>query len=221
MESNQKKKPEIKLHNSVREMSLYLWRAMLLCGVACVVIVMALSGFMNENRIALLLVGIICVIFTGIVLYANAWAYGDRDANFVQFGRTKRDIFKGLKVGFWAILPSLLMNIPLALSKMGLFGSFDFMPYYRILMAPIWPLINFVHPHGSIPYDAMPATELTEAFPATPGLEWGQFAIIAVLPVIFILFIWAGYELGFHRISLGFKLVYEDKEKEAGKAAKK
>ena len=208
----QEKKPLIKLHNSIREISLHVWRALLLCGVACAVIVMATSSIMTQNRIALLVIGLMCAIFTGIILYANTWAYGDRDANFVQFGRTKRDIFKGLKVGVIVSLPSFLMNIPVVLSKLEII-PFDFMPYYRILMAPLWPLINFIHPYGAVPHPAVEATELTEAMAATEAITWGQLGLMALLPLIFVGFCWAGYELGYHRISLGFKLVYEDKEK--------
>ncbi|MBR6790281.1 MAG: hypothetical protein IKM31_05365 [Oscillospiraceae bacterium] len=208
----QEKKPLIKLHNSIREISLHVWRTLLLCGVACAVIVMATSSMMTQNRVALLVIGLVCVIFTGIVIYANTWAYGDRDANFVQFGRTKRDVFKGLKVGLIAIIPSLLMNIPVALSKLEII-PFDFMPCYRVLMAPLWPLINFIHPYGAVPHPAVEATELTEAMAATEAITWGQLGIMALLPLIFVGFCWAGYELGYHRISLGFKLMYEDKKK--------
>lgn len=212
MEQKKQSNPQIKLHNSVRELSLQLYRTLLLCGVACVVMVMATSSIMTESRLGLGIIGVICVIVVGLILYANTWSYGDRDANFVQFGRMTRDRLKGLKIGLLISIPSFLMNIPLALSKMEII-PFDFMPIYRLLLSPLWPLINFIHPYGAIPYDASPATEYTEAMAATPGLGWGQFGLLVLLPLIYTLFSWIGYELGYHRISVGFRLVYEDKNK--------
>lgn len=220
MEEKKTSAPKVKLHNSLRELFLDLWKYLAFCGVAAVLIVMVTSGLISENRLALALIGAACVILVAVVLYANCWTYGDRDANFVQFGRCKRDPFKGLKLGALVALPTFLLNIPLLLSKLQIL-PFDFLPVYRFLAAPLWPLINLIHPYGAVAHEATEATELLEAFPATPGLEWGQFGLIAILPLIYVLFCWFGYEIGYRRISLGFRLVYgktaEEKAKEKAK----
>lgn len=220
MEEKKSNPQKVKLHNGLRELTLELWKYLVLCGVASVVVVMATSALMAENRFAIACIGTACVIFSGVVLYANTWAYGDRDANFVQFGRCKRDPLKGLKLGCLVSLPTFLLNIPLALSKLQIL-PFDFLPVYRFLAAPLWPLINLIHPYGAVAHEATEATEMLEAFPATPALEWSQFGLIALLPLIYVAFCWLGYEMGYHRISLGFRLVYGKTAEEKAKEKKK
>ncbi|MBQ4051954.1 MAG: hypothetical protein IJD13_10015 [Oscillospiraceae bacterium] len=214
MEEKKQNPPKIKLHNSLRELTLELWKYLIFSGLATVLIIIVTSGLMTSSRLALGAIGAVCVIFAGVVLYANTWTYGDRDANFVQFGRCKRDPLKGVKLGCLVSLPTFLLNIPLALSKAEIL-PFDFLPVYRFLAAPLWPLINMIHPYGAVAHEATEATELLEAFPATPAMEWGQFGLIVLLPLIYVFFCWLGYEMGYRRISLGFRLVY-GKKAEAG-----
>ena len=80
MEEKKTSAPKVKLHNSLRELFLDLWKYLAFCGVAAVLIVMVTSGLISENRLALALIGAACVIFVAVVLYANCWTYGDRDA---------------------------------------------------------------------------------------------------------------------------------------------
>ncbi|MCI8600401.1 MAG: hypothetical protein HFE45_02275 [Oscillospiraceae bacterium] len=214
MEQNTQQKQRINLHNSVKELSFQLWKTLLLCTLICVVVVISLSGVMVNGLWGPLLTETICLLLTGLTLYTQMWGAGDRDANFIQFGRIERDPLKGLKIGLIVIIPSLLLNIPLALSMVELI-PIDLLPFYRILQAPVWPLINLIHPHGAVAHEATAAIEELNitAMPATPGLGWGQFALLWLLPFIYTFFVVAGYELGIRRIELGFKLMYEDKKK--------
>lgn len=219
MEQKTQQKQEVNLHNSVKELSLKLWRTIVLCTLICVVLVFSLSSLMVKGVWGPLLTQLICLVVVGLTIYSQMWGFGDRDANFIQFGRMERDYWKGLQIGLWAIVPSVLLNIPLALSMVGVI-PFDFMPIYRILEGPVWPLINVIHPYGAVAHAAVEATELFEGSPATAGLGWGQFALIVLLPLIYTLFAVLGYEMGVRRISVGFKLMYEDKNKK-GKGKKR
>lgn len=211
------KKQIVELHNGVWELALKLWRTLILCTILCAVIVFSLSGIMVSGTWGLLLTQLICFIVMGFTIYSQMWSVGDRDANFIHFGRMQRDIWKSLKIGLIALIPGFVTNIPLALSKAGVFGNFDFLPFYRVLQAPIWPLINLIHPYGAIPHEAVAATELFEGSPATAGMTWGQLVLMAIIPLVYLIFVVAGYELGIRRISVGFKLVYEKNDKDKGK----
>ena len=77
---------------------------------------------------------------------------------------------------------------------------------------------------GAIPHpatEAIPATgsmPAIDAIPATDGLSWGGFAIIALLPLLYVGISALGYYMGTRRISVMSKLVYkDDKKKSDGK----
>lgn len=222
MEQNTQQKQQINLHNSVKELSFNLWKTLLLCTLICVVVVISLSGIVVTGVWGPLLAEAICLLITGLTLYTQMWGAGDRDANFIQFGRMERDKLKGLKIGLIVIIPALALNIPLALSMTGII-PIDLLPFYRLLQAPVWPLINLIHPYGAVAHEATEAIEELNvaAMPATPGLGWGQFALLWLLPFIYTFFATAGYELGVRRIELGFKLMYEDKKKKNAREMKK
>ena len=72
---------------------------------------------------------------------------------------------------------------------------------------------------GAIPHAAteeIPATDTTpaiEAMPATDGLSWGAFVLIALLPLLYVICTTVGYYMGTRRISVLSKLVYKDDKK--------
>lgn len=218
-EPSSQPKQQVNLHTGVVELALKIWRTIILCTVICAVVVFSLSSLMVKGVWGPLVVQAVCLIIAGVVVYSQMWGFGDRDANFIQFGRLEKDPLKGLKVMMLAVIPSLVLCIPLALSMAEVL-PFDFMPFYRILEAPVWPLINVIHPYGAIAHAAVEANEYMEATAATAGLGWGQFVLVSLLPLIYVPFGVAGYELGLRRISVGLKLMYEDKNKKKGKEKK-
>ena len=107
-------------------------------------------------------------------------------------------------------------------------GLVDLLWVYRLMNAPVWPLINLIHPYSVAAQEAMPETiimegteyeEVIQATAATPGCSWPKLILMMLLPLLYIVFIWVGYELGRRRISIGNRLVYENKN--AKKGAKK
>lgn len=102
------KKQIVELHNGVWELALKLWRTLILCTILCAVIVFSLSGIMVSGTWGLLLTQLICFIVMGFTIYSQMWSVGDRDANFIHFGRMKRDIWKSLKIGLIALIPGFV-----------------------------------------------------------------------------------------------------------------
>lgn len=219
----------IQLHNSPKELGLQVLKNLCICNVICVIIVFSMSGVMNWGTGGKLLTELVCILLTGITLYAQSWGFGDKDANYLQFGRMERDPYKPLKYGLIAVAPSLVSDIILIVSKIS--GSFDLLWVYRLMNGPVWPLINLIHPYGVHFHEATEETvvmagtqyeEVIAAAEATPGCGWGKMILMMLLPLLYIVFMWVGYELGRRRISIGNKLVYVDKDgKKNGKKSKK
>lgn len=211
---------KIPLHNSIKELAIENFKTLCIANIICIVITFSMSAIMNWHWVGKLITVIVNIVIAGSMVYGHNWNFGDKDANYIQFGRMTYDKFKPLRYGMIALAPSLISDIILLVSKLS--GSFDLMWLYRLMNAPFWALINLIHPYGALPHAAteetvvMAGTEYEEviaAAAATPGLGWGQMILIMLLPLIFMLFIWGGYELGRRRISINQKLVYVDKDK--------
>lgn len=217
--SNPSKSP-VSLNNSVGRMA---WKTILniwVITIISLIIVLSFSPLMVQGVWGKLLTLLFTMILTFAILYGYMWSQGDRDANFIQFGRDTYDKWKGLKVGLLALLPNLLWDLLLLLSMVRVL-PIDFLPFYRMLNAPLWPLINMIHAYGAIPYDAVAATETMEAIEATAGLSWGGFVGMCLLPLIYTAFCVLGYYLGHKRISIRSKMIYEDPKKKAERERKR
>ena len=126
-------------------------------------------------------------------------------------------------MGLLALAPGLVSDVLLLFSKIT--GLVDLLWVYRLMNAPVWPLINLIHPYSIAPQEAMPEMilmegteyeEIVQATAATPGCSWPKLILMMLLPLIYIVFIWVGYELGRRRISISNRLVYENKHAKKG-----
>ncbi|MGI5893598.1 MAG: hypothetical protein ACOX6P_03290 [Candidatus Merdivicinus sp.] len=206
----------VPLKNETWRLALQMFGNIVVCTILSLIISLSLSSLMASSVWGKLVVEILCLAVTLPIIYGYMWSQGDRDANFVQFGRMKKDTWKGLRAGFLGTIPCFLTLIPLALSMTRII-PFDFMPIYRLLNAPLWGFINMMHPNGgAIPHEAVPAQEATDtmpaidAIPATDGLGWGIFVVLCLLPLIYVVFAAVGYYLGTKRFSITNKLIYKD-----------
>jgi hypothetical protein len=215
----EKTKETVQLHNSPKELALQTLKNLCLCNVICVVIVFSMSAVMNMGVWGILLTELICLLITGLTLYTQSWGFGDKDANYIQFGRMEYDAKKPWVYGLIALAPSLVSDILLIISKL---TSLDWLWVYRLMNAPVWPLINLIHPYGVHFHEATEETILMEgtqyeevvaAADATPGAGWGKLILMMLLPLLYLLFMVLGYELGRRRISIGDKMVYVNKDK--------
>ena len=206
----------VPLKNETWRLALQTFWSIVIGTIISIIIVLSLSSLMVGSIWGKLLVEFFCLAITLPLLYGYMWSQGDRDANFIQFGRMEKDPWKGLRASLLAVIPCYITLVLLALSVVRVI-PFDFMPAYRLLNAPLWGFINMVHPNGgAIPHDAVPAQEATDLLPAieamdaTPGLGWGAFAVLCLLPLIYVVFCTLGYRFGLKRFSVINHLVYKD-----------
>lgn len=167
--------------------------SMILCG--------ALKFLFEDRWWSLLLMGTVCLILDGGMVYQFMWRQGEKEANYIQFGRLEKTPYKGLKVGFLAMIPYGIMDVVLALSVAKVL-PFDFLRTFRILNAPLYGFMKLIH------------RDWGWATATTSGLSWGAFIVLALMPLIYVAFCTVGYELGMRHISIKDKLVYKQ-EKEA------
>lgn len=165
--------------------------SMILCG--------AIKFLFEDKWWSLLLMGVVCLILDGGMVYQFMWRQGDKEANYIQFGRIPKTPYKGLKVGLLAMIPYGIMDVILALSIAQIL-PFDFLRTFRILNAPLYGFMKLVH------------WNLGWATATAPGLSWGEFVVLALMPLIYVVFCAVGYELGLRHISIKEKLVYKQNE---------
>ncbi len=162
--------------------------SMILCG--------AIKFLFEDKWWSLLLMGVVCLILDGGMVYQFMWRQGDKEANYIQFGRIQKTPYKGLKVGLLAMIPYGIMDVVLALSIAKIL-PFDFLRTFRILNAPLYGFMKLVH------------WDLGWPTATTPGLSWGEFVVLALMPLIYVVFCAVGYELGIRHISIKEKMVYK------------
>ena len=92
------------------------------------------------------------------------------------------------------------MDVVLALSLAKIL-PFHFLRTFRILNAPLYGFMKLIH------------RDWGWATASTPGLSWGTFVILALMPLIYAVFCTVGYELGVRHISIKERLVDRQENK--------
>ncbi len=162
--------------------------------IICSIIIFSLS-FLLDKTWGKVVLQVLCTMVAGGILYTTMWYYGDREKNFVQFGRMEEDLNWGLKVGLVGMLFPMASGILLILAK--ILSIPDLVIYYKLLNPQINMLINLFIP-----------TVDTDSF------GFLQIFLTFLLYLYVPLFCAVGYRLGYARISLSEKLVYSKKEKD-------
>lgn len=136
------------------------------------------------------------VIFA-VMVYRDAWAWGDRDRNAVQYGHIEKDLWRGFKIGCIAAIPSFLSFVFLIADK--LFSLWEaYATVYRLLQVAFYPVIVWT----------LGRTVDT----VSAALSWGGIAVSFVTVVALPVFAGVAYTLGYHQFSVGEHLVYKRKK---------
>lgn len=173
--------------------------------IICSIIIFSLA-FLLDKTWGKIILQFLCTVVSGGILYSTMWYYGDREKNFVQFGRMNEDLNWGLKVGLVGMLFPMLTEVLLILAK--ILSIPDLVIYYKLLNPQINILLNLF----------------------IPSVDTDSFGILQIV-LTFLLYLYVpffcavGYRLGYARISISEKLVYRKKEEqskeETSKGAKK
>ncbi|MEG2597161.1 MAG: hypothetical protein RR977_01940 [Oscillospiraceae bacterium] len=164
------------------------------------ILIVTFNFLFGDSGWVLFLTSVVCLWLDVGMVYQFMWRQADKEANYIHLGKVEKDSHKGVKVGLLAMIPYAALDVVLALSMLKVI-PFDFFPAFRLINAPLYGLMKMVQPQGGV----------TTAEVA--GLSWGGFAIVALLPLIYLLFCAAGYELGMRHISIKQKMMYKDQKK--------
>lgn len=146
---------------------------------------------MSDHLIVIILLTFFSLTLYCSLIYSAAWAQGNKDKNYVHYNRLKEDFFRGMKAGFWAMVPYVLTSALLVVIIMGIIPDFSFI--YRILNIHLLPLINLVLPAGE-------------------PLSWWGIIVVNLYHLVIPLFAGLGYYLGYKDIAIGYRLVYKNKK---------
>ena len=165
-------------------------------------ILMFSATFLLEYTLGIVFLQVLNLIISAGIVYATFWFEGDREKNFVQFGRMEPDLFWGLKVGLVGMLIPMATTILLIAAKA--INLPDLIVYYKLLNPQIGMLVNLF---------------VKTLDPSEIGVL--DLILTAVLYLYIPIASTVGYLLGYHRISISEKLIYVDKNKKKnGKKAK-
>jgi len=160
--------------------------------IICSIIVFSLS-FLLDKTWGKIVIQFLNMLVSGGILYSTLWYYGDREKNFVQFGRMGEDLNWGLKVGLVGMLFPMATAILLIFAK--ILSLPDLVILYKLINPQISILINLFIP-----------TVDTNSF------GFLQIILTMLLYLYVPLFCAIGYRLGYARISVSEKLVYIKKD---------
>ncbi len=129
--------------------------------------------------------------------YNILWELGSKDENLVRYKHEKEDLWRGLKIGLLATIPSAVLYLGLVASKFSLLPD-AYLAIYRILNIPFLPYIGWVLG--------------TDVFTAGAMNFWqfiGVFATLLFIPAVSCL----GYRLGYAQFSIKEHITYTNSDK--------
>lgn len=109
-----------------------------------------LSQFLVDNITGQIICSILFLFIYSIPSYTALWAIGHRDLNKEKFGHVNKDIYKGLKIGLIASIPSFIFALLFILSKFNIF-PFNIVVPFKFVNAELFPLINLIQPSMYMP----------------------------------------------------------------------
>ncbi len=129
--------------------------------------------------------------------YSMLWDLGNKDENLVQYKHEKEDLWRGLKIGLLATIPSAVLYLGLIIDK---FASLPnvYLVIYRVLNIPFIPYINWLLGVDVYSTDMMTIWHFI-----------GVFATLLFIPIVSCI----GYRLGYAQFSIKEHMTYANSGK--------
>ena len=177
-------------------MTLGAYGNMALAAVLCLILTVSVSMISISAVVKNIMLLVVLVPLYVALLYSSFWTEGDRNRNMVQFGHLENDIYRGVKIGAFLIIPYVIEDVFLTLSWAKVIPNI--FPIYKLLNAHIWPILEWVNPLGDGVVNASDMSLI--------GLIicW----LLALYPMLVTT---VAYILGYKGISISEKLIYKNK----------
>lgn len=137
---------------------------------------------------------ILMLIILAIFPYHIMWEFGNRDDTNVRYKGQRMDLWRGFRVGLFAMVPYALLWVLLLIAKFGVLPD-GYMQAYRLAHFSYMPFLNWVLPAGSL---------LNTEF-------WRLFALLPMLLYIPVV-CGISYRLGHRQFSIRERLVFAKKK---------
>lgn len=134
------------------------------------------------------------LIILAIFPYHIMWEFGNRDDTNVRYKGQRMDLWRGFRVGLFAMVPYALLWVLLLIAKFGVLPD-GYMQAYRLAHFSYMPFLNWVLPAGSL---------LNTEF-------WRLFALLPMLLYIPVV-CGISYRLGHKQFSIRERLVFAKKK---------
>lgn len=132
----------------------------------------------------------------GTLIYSSVWKEGNKDLNLMRFNRISEDKYKGLKIGFVASAPYLLMLLVLLIGKNSFAKTMPII-LYKWLNSSFYSIIDII-------------CGKTIAF---GNLEIWRFILLFLVQLILPAFCAFAYYIGYKDILISEKLIYKNEKK--------
>ncbi len=155
----------------------------------------------SDSKVLKVVAQVLAVLCYLAMIYVGAWSDGDRDRNLVNFKRIKKDMLKGLKFGLLAMIPFMLLTILLIVA---MFIGND---TTALVLRSTFRVLNFN------------ILLLVNSFMSPDEVTWKGILLVNCFYLVIPLTSLVGYILGYKRVSVITRLVYQ--KKDDGKKKKK
>lgn len=151
------------------------------------------SELTPQNKFTYLLIAQIISLITEImIVFSVIWDYGVKDHDSFTSGKSKKDAFRGVKIGLIAAIPAAILYIVLLLCKFGVFRP-QFLSIYRTLNSQFYGIVDWIY--GS----ALLATDLS----------FVQLFLLALLLLFLPVCCGISYYIGLRNINIIDRTVYK------------
>lgn len=148
----------------------------------------------SKKNISAVLSQIFSIVLVGGVIYGTVWDIGNKDISAVKYGNKTEDKMRGVIIGLFAAIPSVIIYILLVLSKLEIMKP-EFLNTYRLFNA---------HFHGVLTYIYSGAKSATD-------LSVFKILCCGLLQLYLPLISGVAYFLGYKDIKISEKIVYKKK----------
>lgn len=144
------------------------------------------------NTVFLIITQVFCTGIVFLTFYSKLWNIGAKDSNAVNFEHSKKDIFRGFKIGAVAVSPYALLLLVLGITSRNLSANFT-TAIYRFFNSFNYSFVQLICGRA-------------ETF---NQLNFFDFALLFLILLIVPLICFVAYYLGYKRIFVSEKIVYE------------
>lgn len=180
------------LKNALKLLTSHLG-GVLVANIFCIIF----STLMANPKMAWIPAVVILIIYS-LPIYGTLWTMGSADKNSEKYGKLQKNPFRGFVVGLIQNSPFILTGIMFLLSKFGI--GWNIVIPFKLLNAEIMPIVNLLVSGENSVY--LSSYTVFDA------------VIIALLPLIPVLFDGVYYLLGYFGISPWQMIVYKNKPAE-------